>query len=78
MRTNKIKNGIFSNGHMNVCSNYIIMLPELAQQAFVPERSKGSDSSSDVFVLVGSNPTECIFVEEYPQDCWSLNHSHKQ
>ena len=29
--------------------------------AFVPERSKGSDSSSDVFVLVGSNPTECNF-----------------
>ena len=29
--------------------------------AFVPERSKGLDSSSSVFVLVGSNPTECIF-----------------
>ena len=27
--------------------------------AFVPERSKGFDSSSNVFVLVGSNPTEC-------------------
>ena len=33
------------------------MVPE--HQAFMPERSKGSDSSSDVFVLVGSNPTEC-------------------
>ena len=29
--------------------------------AFVPERSKGLDSSSSVFVLVGSNPIECIF-----------------
>ena len=34
-----------------------MMVPE--QQAFMPEQSKGSDSSSDVFVLVGSNPTEC-------------------
>jgi hypothetical protein len=25
----------------------------------LPERSKGLDSSSSVFVLVGSNPTEC-------------------
>ena len=30
--------------------------------AFVPERSKGLDSSSSVFVLVGSNPIECIFL----------------
>ena len=29
--------------------------------AFVPERSKGLDSSSSVFVLVGLSPTECIF-----------------
>jgi hypothetical protein len=28
--------------------------------AFLPERSKGFDSSSNVFVLVGSNPTGCI------------------
>ena len=35
--------------------------------AFVPERSKGLDSSSSVFVLVGSNPTECIH---------NHNHSH--
>ena len=26
----------------------------------MPERSKGFDSSSNVFVLVGSNPTECM------------------
>lgn len=32
---------------------------QLSLQAFVPERSKGFDSSSNVFVLVGSNPTEC-------------------
>ena len=28
--------------------------------AFVSERSKELDSSSSVFALVGSNPTECI------------------
>ena len=27
----------------------------------MPERSKGLDSSSSVFVLVGSSPTECKF-----------------
>ena len=27
--------------------------------AFMPERSKGFDSSSNIFVCVGSNPTEC-------------------
>eukprot|EP00984_Skeletonema_dohrnii_P005642 scaffold1990_cov115-Skeletonema_dohrnii-CCMP3373.AAC.8 len=30
--------------------------------AFVSERSKELDSSSSVFALVGSNPTECIFL----------------
>ena len=30
-------------------------------QAFLPERSKGFDSSSNVFVRVGSNPTECKY-----------------
>jgi hypothetical protein len=30
-------------------------------QAFMPERSKGLDSSSSSFDCVGSNPTECIF-----------------
>ena len=29
-------------------------------EAHVPERSKGFDSSSNVFALVGSNPTVCI------------------
>eukprot|EP00986_Skeletonema_menzelii_P006181 scaffold2334_cov138-Skeletonema_menzelii.AAC.9 len=29
-------------------------------KAFVSERSKELDSSSSVFALVGSNPTECI------------------
>lgn len=29
--------------------------------AFMPERSKGFDSSSNIFVCVGSNPTECTF-----------------
>ena len=28
---------------------------------WLPEWSKGSDSSSDVFVRVGSNPTPVIF-----------------
>ena len=32
--------------------------------AFVPERSKGLDSSSSVFVLVGSSPTECIIFSD--------------
>ena len=32
------------------------------KSAFVPERSKGLASSASVFVLVGSNPTECNFV----------------
>lgn len=32
---------------------------ERRRHAFLPERSKGLDSSSSVFVLVGSNPTEC-------------------
>eukprot|EP00984_Skeletonema_dohrnii_P007656 scaffold2797_cov133-Skeletonema_dohrnii-CCMP3373.AAC.4 len=31
-----------------------------SSQAFVSERSKELDSSSSVFALVGSNPTECI------------------
>ena len=35
--------------------------------AFMPERSKGFDSSSNVFVLVGSNPTECIWWSIMPQ-----------
>jgi hypothetical protein len=30
-------------------------------KAFVPERSKGFDSSSNVVILVGSNPTECNY-----------------
>jgi hypothetical protein len=30
-----------------------------SSQAFMPERSKGLDSSSSIFVCVGSNPTEC-------------------
>ena len=34
-------------------------IPRRGVTAFVPERSKGLDSSSSVFVLVGSNPTEC-------------------
>ena len=33
----------------------------LVSTASVPERSKGFDSSSNVFVLVGSNPTGCMF-----------------
>ena len=33
--------------------------------AFLPERSKGLDSSSSVFVLVGSNPTECNTVKYF-------------
>ena len=33
--------------------------PTRWQLASVPERSKGFDSSSNVFVLVGSNPTGC-------------------
>ena len=32
--------------------------------AFVPERSKGLDSSSSVFVLVGSSPTECMIFSD--------------
>ena len=28
----------------------------------MPERSKGFDSSSNIFVCVGSNPTECRFL----------------
>ena len=32
-------------------------------KAFLPERSKGSVLSSDIFVCVGSNPTECTFKE---------------
>ena len=34
-------------------------------RAFMPERSKGLDSSSSIFVCVGSNPTECI-VSSFP------------
>ena len=44
----------------------------LRQQASVPERSKGFDSSSNVFVLVGSNPTGCKHVPisvVYSSDC---------
>lgn len=29
----------------------------------MPERSKGSDSSSDDESLVGSNPTLCIYIK---------------
>ena len=34
--------------------------PYYHMYAFMPERSKGVHSSCIVFVLVGSNPTECI------------------
>ena len=34
--------------------------PLFSGAAFVSERSKELDSSSSVFALVGSNPTECI------------------
>jgi hypothetical protein len=37
---------------------------EFEAHAFVPERSKGLDSSSSVFVLVGSSPTECILFSD--------------
>ena len=37
---------------------------EFEVHAFVPERSKGLDSSSSVFVLVGSSPTECILFSD--------------
>ena len=37
-------------------SNCIHLIGYLAQ---MPERSKGFDSSSNVFALVGSNPTLC-------------------
>ena len=40
--------------NMSICS-----IIEILKSAFLPERSKGFDSSSNVFVLVGSNPTEC-------------------
>ena len=30
----------------------------------MPERSKGLDSSSSVFVLVGSSPTECMIFSD--------------
>ena len=33
-------------------------------EAFMPERSKGFDSSSNVFVLVGSNPTQCNVINK--------------
>ena len=37
----------------------------MVQEAFMPERSKGVHSSCIVFVLVGSNPTECtLFVKD--------------
>ena len=34
-------------------------------EAFVPERSKGVHSSCTVFVLVGSNPTECMVLHRH-------------
>jgi hypothetical protein len=37
----------------------VIIFVNNLSQASVPERSKGFDSSSNVFVLVGSNPTGC-------------------
>jgi hypothetical protein len=41
--------------------------------AFVPERSKGLDSSSSVFVLVGSNPIECILLQpDGLMGCWGV------
>ena len=40
--------------------NFIYSFSSLIYEAFVSERSKELDSSSSVFALVGSNPTECI------------------
>ena len=45
-------------------SNFLILMRlQMVQEAFMPERSKGVHSSCIVFVLVGSNPTECIFLD---------------
>ena len=45
------------------------ILSSYTQCARMPERSKGFDSSSNVFVLVGSNPTSCrSFLDFRPQE----------
>ena len=54
------------------CSYYNIVLIDssLTNQALMPEWSKGSVLSTDVFVRVGSNPTQCNFMISYSKLFW--------
>jgi hypothetical protein len=54
---------VFLSWHFGCCQYSVVFLywhfGWWVRIAFLPERSKGFDSSSNVFVRVGSNPTEC-------------------